>query len=71
LARAFVVQPALLLADEPTGSLDHATGARILSLMLELNEELGTTLVLVTHDNALANQLGRRIELVAGRLVSA
>jgi putative ABC transport system ATP-binding protein len=70
LARAFVVQPALLLADEPTGSLDHATGARILSLMLELNEELGTTLVLVTHDNALANQLGRRIELVAGQLVS-
>ncbi len=71
LARAFVVQPALLLADEPTGSLDHATGARILSLMLELNEELGTTLVLVTHDNALANRLGRRLELQAGRLLDA
>ena len=71
LARAFVVQPALLLADEPTGSLDHATGARILSLMLELNEELGTTLVLVTHDNALANRLGRRLELQAGRLLTA
>ena len=70
LARAFVVQPALLLADEPTGSLDHATGARILSLMLELNEELGTTLVLVTHDNALANRLGRRLQLEAGRVVS-
>ncbi len=71
LARAFVVQPALLLADEPTGSLDHATGARILSLMLELNEELGTTLVLVTHDNALASRLGRRLELQAGRLLDA
>ncbi len=71
LARAFVVQPALLLDDEPTGSLDHATGARILSLMLELNEELGTTLVLVTHDNALANRLGRRLELQAGRLLTA
>ena len=69
LARAFVVQPALLLADEPTGSLDHATGARILSLMLELNAELGTTLVLVTHDVALANRLGRRLQLEAGRLV--
>ncbi len=71
LARAFVVQPALLLADEPSGSLDHATGARILSLMLELNEELGTTLVLVTHDNALASRLGRRLELQAGRLLDA
>jgi putative ABC transport system ATP-binding protein len=71
LARAFVVQPSLLLADEPTGSLDHATGALVLSLMLELNAELGTTLVLVTHDNALSNRLGRRLELVAGELVSA
>ena len=70
LARAFVVQPALLLADEPTGSLDHATGERILSLMLELNAELGTTLVLVTHDTGLANRLGRRLQLEAGRLVS-
>lgn len=71
LARAFVVQPALLLADEPTGSLDHATGERILSLMLELNAQQGTTLVLVTHDHALAQKLDIRLQLEAGRLVSA
>jgi putative ABC transport system ATP-binding protein len=50
LARAFVVEPQVLLADEPTGSLDHASGERIMDLMFELNQELGTTLVLVTHD---------------------
>lgn len=69
LARAFVVQPALLLADEPTGSLDPATGERVMSLMLSLNQELGTTLILVTHDPALAARCGRCLTLEAGRLV--
>ncbi len=69
LARAFVVQPALLLADEPTGSLDPATGERIMNLMLTLNQELGTTLILVTHDPALAARCGRSLTLEAGRLV--
>ena len=69
LARAFVVQPALLLADEPTGSLDPATGERIMNLMLSLNQELGTTLILVTHDQALAARCGRCLTLEAGRLV--
>jgi putative ABC transport system ATP-binding protein len=69
LARAFVVQPALLLADEPTGSLDPATGERIMNLMLSLNQELGTTLILVTHDPALAARCGRCLTLEAGCLV--
>ena len=69
LARAFVVQPAVLLADEPTGSLDFATGETIMKLMFELNRELGTTLVLVTHDRAIAEQCQRRITIEAGRTV--
>ncbi len=67
LARAFAPQPRLLLADEPTGNLDAATGASIIDLMFEMNAEQGTTLVLVTHDEALAARCGRRIRLAAGR----
>jgi putative ABC transport system ATP-binding protein len=70
LARAFVVQPAVLLADEPTGSLDFATGETIMALMFELNRELGTTLVLVTHDRAIAQRCLRCLTIEAGRLAS-
>ncbi|MEJ8823070.1 ATP-binding cassette domain-containing protein [Variovorax humicola] len=70
LARAFVVQPALLLADEPTGSLDFATGEQVMRLMFDLNRELGTTLVLVTHDRGIAAQCERRITIEAGRVAS-
>ena len=68
LARAFVVQPAVLLADEPTGSLDFATGETVMELMFELNREEGTTLVLVTHDPAIASRCERRITIEAGRI---
>jgi putative ABC transport system ATP-binding protein len=68
LARAFVVQPAVLLADEPTGSLDFATGETVMELMFDLNREQGTTLVLVTHDSAIATRCQRRITIEAGRL---
>ena len=68
LARAFVVQPAVLLADEPTGSLDFATGETVMQLMFELNRELGTTLVLVTHDKAIAARCERRIVIEAGQI---
>lgn len=69
LARAFVVSPKILLADEPTGSLDAATGEHILKLMLELNQAQATTLILVTHDLALAGRCQRQIRLEAGHLV--
>jgi putative ABC transport system ATP-binding protein len=69
LARAFVVQPAVLLADEPTGSLDFATGETVMKLMFELNQELGTTLVLVTHDQSIAAQCQRKITIEAGQVV--
>jgi putative ABC transport system ATP-binding protein len=71
LARAFVVKPAVLLADEPTGSLDHATGEAVMALMLELNRELGTTLILVTHDRELAARCDRRITIEAGAIARA
>jgi putative ABC transport system ATP-binding protein len=70
LARAFVAKPALLFADEPTGSLDAATGERIIELMLELNRSGDSTLILVTHDPALAARCERRLSLKAGRLES-
>jgi putative ABC transport system ATP-binding protein len=68
LARAFVVKPAVLLADEPTGSLDFATGEKVMELMFELNRESGTTLVLVTHDRGIAARCDRQLHIEAGRL---
>ena len=70
LARAFVVQPAVLLADEPTGSLDFATGEKVMELMFDLNREQGTTLVMVTHDRAIAALCQRRLTVEAGRIVA-
>jgi putative ABC transport system ATP-binding protein len=68
LARAFVAKPALLFCDEPTGNLDSKTGAHIIDLLFELNRENRTTLVLVTHDPALASRCARSVKLDAGRL---
>lgn len=69
LARAFVVRPRILLADEPTGNLDGATGTQIIDLMFEMNEEQGATLILVTHDNGLAERCGRILRLASGHLL--
>lgn len=69
IARAFATAPKLLLADEPTGNLDSATGIQIIELMFELNREHGTTLVLVTHDEALSRRCSRQIRLADGKLV--
>ena len=71
LARAFVVKPALLLADEPTGSLDFATGETVMALMFELNREAGTTLVLVTHDDTIATRCDQQLRIEAGRVSDA
>jgi len=68
IARAFVTRPALLLADEPTGNLDAATGADIIDLMFELNREHGATLILVTHDPELSRRCGRVLQLAGGLL---
>jgi len=70
LARAFVVQPKLLLADEPTGSLDADSGAGVIELIFDMNREAGTTLVLVTHDESLAQRCTRIVRLAAGRIVA-
>jgi len=71
LARAFVLRPPLLLADEPTGSLDARTGEAVIDLMFELNRETGSTLLLVTHDADIARRCGRQIELHAGKIVES
>ncbi len=71
IARAFAVRPAVLFADEPTGNLDAATGAKIIDLLFSLNSELSSTLVLVTHDANLASRCDQRIDLDAGRLAKA
>jgi putative ABC transport system ATP-binding protein len=68
LARAFAPQPKVLFADEPTGNLDSATGRRIIELLFAMNREHAATLVLVTHDETLAQRCGRRLELEGGRL---
>jgi putative ABC transport system ATP-binding protein len=70
LARAFAPQPALLLADEPTGNLDLATGAMVMDLLFDLRARMGTTLFLVTHDPALAARCGREIRMLDGRLTA-
>jgi putative ABC transport system ATP-binding protein len=68
LARAFINRPTILFADEPTGSLDEASGSRVIELLFELNRENSSTLVLVTHDPALAARCGRQLNLQGGRL---
>lgn len=70
IARAFASRPKVLFADEPTGNLDTVTGARVINLLFELNEEFQTTLVLVTHDEQLAGRCQRIVELDAGRIVA-
>jgi len=69
IARAFVVKPKILFADEPTGNLDSATGERVIELLFEMNREQGATIVLVTHDVALAQRCNRSFQIDAGRLV--
>lgn len=71
IARAFAPRPAILFADEPTGNLDADTGQQIIDLLFSLNEEIGTTLILVTHDNVLAARCQRRLLLNHGRLTDA
>ena len=69
-ARALIIQPKLILADEPTGALDSKTGAHILSLFTTLHAQYGVTIVMITHDNAVANQATRQIHLCDGKIVS-
>jgi len=71
LARAFATHPEIVFADEPTGNLDADTGARIIDLLFDLNVQTGTTLILVTHDEALAARCSHRLRLAAGRVVES
>ena len=71
IARAFASQPKILFADEPTGNLDGATGARIIDLLFDMNRIQGTTLILITHEDRLAALCQKRIELNAGEIVSS
>ncbi|PJG59198.1 ABC transporter ATP-binding protein [Aeromonas cavernicola] len=68
IARAFMTRPSLLLADEPTGNLDSKTGEKVIALLFELNRQYGTTLVVVTHDQTLAERCQRQLVMVAGKL---
>jgi putative ABC transport system ATP-binding protein len=68
IARALITEPALLLADEPTGNLDSATGAQVLDLFARLRADLGVTLIMATHDPAIAARAGRELHIVDGRL---
>ena len=68
IARAFAIKPTLLFADEPTGNLDQVTGMKVIDLLFELNHELGTTLIMATHDEALASKCDARIHLDAGKI---
>ncbi|MEI8631218.1 ABC transporter ATP-binding protein [Vibrio sp. PP-XX7] len=68
IARAFMIRPKLLFADEPTGNLDQKTAEKVIELLFQLNDEIGTTLVLVTHDLQLAQQCQRRLEMHAGEI---
>lgn len=70
IARAFATEARIMFADEPTGNLDTATGSKIVDLLFDLNREFATTLVLVTHDERLAQKCGRIVKLVAGEIVS-
>jgi len=70
IARAFAAEPAVLFADEPTGNLDARTGDNIMNIMFDLNQNLSTTLVLVTHDKTLAARCDREIGLDAGLLIT-
>ncbi len=70
IARAFVMNPSLLLADEPTGNLDQTTGNTIIDLLFSLREQSGTTLVLITHDQGLANRCDRSVRMLNGQMVS-
>ena len=70
VARAFVAEPRLLLADEPTGNLDHATGAAVMDLLFDMQQRLGTTLLLITHDPALAERCGRLLRMQDGRIAA-